>query len=223
MYIPPAFNIMAPEVLREHMQSYPLATLIIHNSEQEIDAHHIPLIWNESSSTHGTLSGHVSINNSLWKQCIANTTPVLAIFHGPHSYISPSWYPSKKENGKAVPTWNYAVVHAHGILHAVTDLALIKKHLSQLSGRHEKNMPHPWQMRDAPESFIDTLARAVIGIKIEITHLQGKYKLSQNQPIDNREGVIESLQKTFAHNTLTPDTQALAIADLMKQKLNNTH
>ena len=119
----------------------------------------------------------------------------LVIFQGPDSFISPSWYPSKRENAKVVPTWNYAVVHAHGVLRFVDDPAWVRSHVEALTREHEGKRDSPWAVTDAPADYVDKMVAAVIGIEISITGLVGKWKVSQNRSMSDRVGVVEALER----------------------------
>jgi transcriptional regulator len=119
--------------------------------------------------------------------------PALVIFQGPQSFITPSWYPTKQETGRVVPTWNYVVVHAHGRMRVVDDLTEVRSHLERLTDRHEQRRENPWKVTDAPADFIDKMATAVVGIEMKIERLVGKWKASQNRSMPDREGVVNGL------------------------------
>ena len=135
------------------------------------------------------MRGHVARANPVWK---AGEGEALAIFLGPHAYVSPSWYPSKAETGKAVPTWNYITVHAKGRIRWIQDADWLRAHVTALSDAHESPRPEPWKVGDAPESYIDALLRAIVGFELEITQLDGKYKLTQNRDAADREAVRDA-------------------------------
>jgi transcriptional regulator len=139
----------------------------------------------------GLLRGHVARANPLWRS--ADGREVLVQFNGPQAYISPSYYPSKAEHGKAVPTWNYVLVQAHGRLRAVDDATATHRLVSELTGRHEGGRAAPWAVDDAPPDYIAQMVRAVVGIEISVTALVGKWKLSQNRSAADRDGVVEGL------------------------------
>ena len=141
---------------------------------------------------YGALRGHVAQSNPIW-QDFEPDKEVLAIFHGPEAYISPSWYATKKESGKVVPTWNYAVVHAYGTLRIVEDAGWIRDQLESLTNNSEASFAEPWTLNDAPKDFTEKLIGTIVGIEIEITRLSGKWKASQNQPLENQLGVIQGL------------------------------
>ncbi|HSI46605.1 MAG TPA: FMN-binding negative transcriptional regulator [Methylophilus sp.] len=194
MYIPKHFSENDHEALNEVIRAYPLATLVT-NASGNLDANHLPLHFTQRENSLGTLSGHVARANPLGKQIVAGQK-VLAIFHGPQAYITPSWYPSKLHTSMVVPTWNYVVVHAHGQLTLRDDAEWLRKHLETLTAKHETGFEKPWQVEDAPLAFIETLIRAVVGIEIEITRLAGKCKVSQNQPVENQIGVMQGLRES---------------------------
>ena len=192
MYIPKHFDEPRVDVLRELIRARPLATLVT-LSPGGLNANHIPLHLLEEPAPLGTLQGHVARSNPIWSDC-AKDVEVLAIFHGPDAYITPSWYPTKAETGKAVPTWNYAVAHAYGALRVIDDASWVRAHLETLTATHEAAFPEPWHLSDAPHDFTEKLIEAVVGIEIVITRLSGKWKVSQNQPPQNQAGVIHGLR-----------------------------
>jgi transcriptional regulator len=192
MYIPKQFEQPRVEAMHELMRAYPLATLVTLTSGG-LDANHIPLHLSDAPAPFGTLRGHVARANPLWSD-FAKDIEVLAIFHGPDTYITPSWYATKQETGKVAPTWNFAVAHAHGALRVIDDAAWVRAHLEALTDCHEANCAKPWAVSDAPREFTDKLIESVVGIEIVITRLSGKWKVSQNQPEQNRAGVIEGLR-----------------------------
>jgi transcriptional regulator len=191
MYIPKHFEQPSLEVMHELMRARPLATLVTLSSGG-LEANHIPLHLSETPAPFGTLRGHVARANPLWRD-FAKELEVLAIFHGTDAYITPSWYATKQETGKVAPTWNYAAVHAYGALRVIDDAGWVREHLETLTDHHETNFLKPWAVSDAPGEFIEETVKAIVGIEIVITKLSGKWKVSQNQPEQNRAGVIEGL------------------------------
>lgn len=196
MYTPTHFAESRPEVLHALMRAHPLAALVLNDEAGTLDAHHLPLLLQVDEATgRAWLRGHVARANPLWRQAQASGgLPVLAIFQGAQAYISPNWYPSKAETHRAVPTWNYAVVHAHATLRAVDDPAWLRTLLTDLTATHEAHQPQPWQLSDAPTDYLERMLAAVVGIELEVTRLTGKWKTSQNQPAANRAGVVQGLQ-----------------------------
>lgn len=196
MYLPPAFRETRPALLHALIRTRPLATLVS-QADGLLDANHLPLQLCATERTPlGILRGHVARANPLARDAATAPPepPVLAIFHGPQAYITPNWYPSKAADGRAVPTWNFVVVHAHGRLRYVEDAAWLEAHLSALSAAQEAAFTPSWQLTDAPADYTRRLMAAVVGIEIEITQLVGKFKLSQNQPPANQAGIIAGLQ-----------------------------
>ncbi|MDX2170809.1 MAG: FMN-binding negative transcriptional regulator [Deltaproteobacteria bacterium] len=191
MYLPNHFAETRPEVLRALMQVQPFATLVTQGSGG-LTADHVPLELDTAPQPLGSLIGHVARANPLWRGLAAGV-PALAIFHGPQAYVSPAWYPSKREHGKVVPTWNYVVVHAAGTLRAVEDRAWLRALVERLTARHEAGRREPWQVSDAPPEFLDAMLGGIVGIELRIERLQGKWKLSQNRPPADVSGVIDAL------------------------------
>lgn len=191
MYVPAHFKEQNVAAMHALMRAQPLATLIVLSSDG-LNANHIPLHLSEQPSPFGTLRGHVARANPVWNDH-AGEVDALAVFHGPDAYITPSWYATKKDTGKVVPTWNYAVVHASGRLRIIEDAAWLRAQLEALTAHNEAAFQAPWSVADAPRDFTDKLIGAIVGIEIVITKLYGKSKLSQNQPPQNQAGVIEGL------------------------------
>lgn len=197
MYLPKHFDEPRVDVMHGLMRAYPLATLVTLSSNG-LDANHIPLQLAAGASPFGTLQGHIARANPLGRE--VGKIDVLAIFQGPDAYISPSWYATKKATGKAVPTWNYAVVHAHGTLRVIDDALWVRAQIEALTMHNEAPFAHPWAVSDAPSDYTEKMIAAVVGIEIEITRLTGKWKVSQNQPAENRAGVLEALRNNGGDN-----------------------
>jgi len=187
MYVPDHFREDRPDVLHEAVRRIGFATLVT----KDLDANHLPMLLDGN-----VLRGHVARANPVWKQ---GDGTALAIFLGPHAYVSPNWYPSKAETGKAVPTWNYITVHARGIIRWIQDGEWLRANVTALAQAHEAGQPAPWQVSDAPASYVDSLLRAIVGFELTIETLQGKYKLSQNRDAADRAGVRDA----FAREGLT--------------------
>jgi transcriptional regulator len=207
MYIPKHFDEPRVEIMHELIRERPLATLVTLDS-QGLVANHIPLHLSTEPAPLGTLRGHIARSNKIQADIEA-----LAIFHGPDTYITPSWYATKKEHGKVVPTWNYVVVHAYGTLQLIDDASWVRAQLEILTHHNEKGFPEPWAVSDAPREYTDKLIEMVIGVEIVITKLSGKWKVSQNQPHQNQSSLIEGLVRSGL-----PDSSK--IADLVKQRSN---
>lgn len=191
MYIPKQFEEPGIEVLHELICARPLATVVTLSSGG-LNANHIPLHLSAEPSPFGTLRGHVARANPLWTD-FAEDVETLAVFHGPDAYITPSWYATKQETGNAVPTWNYAVVHAYGTLRVIDDAAWVRANIDALTEHNESAFPEPWAVSDAPRDFTERLIGAIVGIEIVITRLSGKWKVSQNQLPQNQAGVVQGL------------------------------
>lgn len=177
--------------------------------DSAIVTNHIPFVLHENQGEFGTLVGHVARSNPIWNEFSTDAESVV-VFQGEQAYISPSWYPSKHEHGKAVPTWNYVVVHAHGIPTKIDDPAWLFKHLNELTNIHESEQILPWKVSDAPDGFIDQLVQTIVGIEIPINKIIGKWKLGQNRPQADKLGVIAGLQSTN-------DAEAMALASKLKK------
>jgi transcriptional regulator len=166
-------------------------------------ADHIPLMLHQATDGQITMRGHVARANPIWSA--ANGKAVLAVFQGPHAYISPSWYASKAEHGKVVPTWNYAVVHVHGVLTAIDDFAWFHAHASAMTERNEASVGKSWKVTDAPDDYIRNTARAIVGIEIAVERIEGKWKMSQNRSAADRASVaagLASVHKTGAASAM---------------------
>ncbi|MEG0009162.1 MAG: FMN-binding negative transcriptional regulator [Aeromonas sp.] len=193
MYLPTHFAVTDPEALHALMRAYPLGTLVTHG-EGGLDADHLPFEFDAEEGEHGVLRAHVARNNPLW-QAVTDGQEVLVVFKAADGYVSPNWYPSKQEHHKQVPTWNYAVVHAHGRIRVRDDARFVRRLLASLTRVHEAAEPAPWKMADAPRDYLEAMVAAVVGIEIEISELVGKFKLSQNKEAADRQGVVDALQE----------------------------
>jgi len=216
MYQPPHFQETRGEVLAALMRAHPFATLVTKAADAAcgFGADHLPMEYDPLPAPFGTLRGHVARANPVWRGAAgaAGTNQALAIFQGPHAYISPAWYPSKLEAGKAVPTWNYAVVHAHGPLKFFEDRQQLRNLVEKLTDRHEAGRPHPWRVSDAPADYLEQMLKAIVGIEMPLTGLVGKWKLSQNRSAPDRVGVIAGLNAERG-------VHALEMANLIEETL----
>lgn len=177
MYVVNSFDETRLPVLHGLIEAYPLGALITGGGG--LSADHIPFeIAPDGDTPFGVLRAHVARANPLWQR---SGEEVMALFQGPSAYVSPSLYEEKAITGKVVPTWNYAVVHAHGVLRAIDDAAWIFALLERLSRQHEGSRPLPWAIQDAPAAFIDQLLEVLVGIEIPVARIQGKWKMSQNR------------------------------------------
>jgi len=191
MYIPKHFEVTDAKALLELIHDYPLATLVT-TSASGLNANHVPMHITTMLEHYGTLRGHVARANPLLED-INGDNQSLAIFHGPNTYITPSWYETKKEHGKVVPTWNYAVVHVYGRVQIVDDPKWLRAQIETLTNQNEAQFSEPWAVADAPVEFTEKLLESIVGIEMKITKLVGKWKVSQNQPSQNRESVNAGL------------------------------
>lgn len=208
MYVPKHHEETDISILHSLVRSHPLATWVT-QGDGELLANHIPFLLDPTRGDLGTLVGHVAKANRVW-QSFSTTVNSVLVFQGAETYITPSWYPSKHAHGKAVPTWNYAVVHAHGLPRVIEDRERMLQILNQLTDVHEADQALPWKVSDAPQEFIDQLLQSIVGIEIPIAKLVGKWKVSQNRPEADKLGVVAGL---LARN----DPQSKEMASLVNQ------
>jgi transcriptional regulator len=192
MYVPKIFEQTDPEYLIRIIKDYPFATLVTHSSSG-LEANHIPFSLNKTDNQ-DILQGHVSKANPLWKN-LNDQSEVLVIFQGPNSYISPNYYPTKKETGMVVPTWNYVTVHVKGVMSYIHDADWKLKMINKLTNQHEASQTVPWTVADAPEAFTKKMLSAIVGIEIKVSSMLGKWKVSQNQVENNKLGVMAGLSQ----------------------------
>lgn len=178
------------EVQHDLIESHPLGLLISSGSEGPI-ANALPFLLQREAGRFGTLQVHMSRGNDQWHGLEGQR--VLAVFQGPHAYVSPTLYATKNETGKVVPTWNYAMVQVRGVARLRTDAVWLEAQISALTARNERNRSLSWAVGDAPRSFIESQMRGIVGVEIEIDRIEGKWKVSQNRPEADRRGVAEGL------------------------------
>ncbi len=193
MYVPPAFREDRPEILRAAMQAAGLAALVTVTADGPF-ASHLPLLLDPEDGPHGVLHGHIAKANPQWRATLPHV-PALAIFAGPDAYISPSWYPSKQEHGRVVPTWNYVTVHAVGPVEFFDDEEHLHQLVSRLTRQREAARAQPWSVDDAPADFVAAQLRGIVGVTLRIDRLLGKWKLSQNRPAADQLGVVAGLDE----------------------------
>lgn len=191
MYIPAHFDEPRSEVLHALIQAHPLGLLVTHGAGG-LDANHIPFELEPRHGGAGLLRAHVARANPVWQQVQAGDE-VLVVFRAGEAYVSPSWYPSKHEAHRQVPTWNYQAVHVHGRITVHDDVRWVRGLVARLTLRHEAAEPRPWKMGDSAPEFIDGLLAAIVGLEIEITRIEGKRKLSQNKEVRDIEGAAAAL------------------------------
>jgi transcriptional regulator len=192
MYMPAHFEETRVPTMHDLIRAHPFGALVTSTSAG-LDANHVPFEIDPEPAPYGTLRAHVARANPVWRD--AGNTSVLVIFQGPSTYISPAWYPTKQETGKVVPTWNYAVVHAHGTLRAIDDRAWLRAFVETLTNRHESRRHEPWLVADAPADYVESMVGGIIGLEVPISRLVGKWKVSQNRPAQDRAGVVEGLSR----------------------------
>lgn len=190
MYIPEHFAETDVAMLLDFIQRSPLGALVV-CGETGLEANHVPFELERTAGALGTLRCHVARGNAVWRNAGAEC---LVIFQGPSAYISPNLYESKREHGKVVPTFNYVAVHAHGRLTSQEDEKWLRGLLGRLTRRFEESQATPWKMGDAPQEYIDSLLDKIVGVEIEIARLEGKWKMSQNQTVADRAGVVTGLR-----------------------------
>jgi transcriptional regulator len=196
------------------MRAAPFANLVTMGSEG-LDATPLPLMLDPSDGPHGSLIGHIARANPQWRTT-DKAHEALAIFSGPDSYITPSYYETKRLTGKVVPTWNYVTVHARGRISFFQEPEALLELVRRLTDRHEGERPAPWAVSDAPADFIQSQLRAIVGLRLEITQLAGKWKMSQNRSPADRAGVVAGLR---ADGGPVAEAVADAVADAMQREV----
>lgn len=189
MYQPPQFKETRLEILHGLIRAHSLGLLVCNGPEGPI-ANPIPFLLDAAEGKRGVLRAHLSKANPAW-QVIGQQreTPVLAVFQGPQAYVTPSWYETKKQTGKVVPTWNYVIVQVRGRAEIIDDRDWLRNQIEALTHQHESGRAAVWQVSDAPERFIEAQMKGIIGLRIEIAEIEGKWKVSQNRPVEDRTGV----------------------------------
>jgi len=190
MYRPEAFDQPDRAALLAAIAEAPFATVVSQTSGG-LEASHLPLLHVEEGGE-DRLIGHFAKANPQWQSLEGQA--VLAIFQGPQGYVSPGWYASKREHGRVVPTWNYIAVHVHGEARLIQEAEALHALVSRLTQRFEASRPEPWAVTDAPMRFTDGMLKGIVGLSIAVSRIEGKWKLSQNRPAADREGVIAGLE-----------------------------
>jgi transcriptional regulator len=191
MYNPEHFRETRQEVLHAFIDAHPLGALVTQRASG-MTADHVPMLRATLDDGTPVLRGHVARANQVHRE-LAEDASVLVIFSGPQAYITPSFYPSKQEHGRVVPTWNYSVVHVRGRIRFIYDAPWLHDLVSQLTDRHEATRPAPWQVSDAPADYIEGMLKAIVGLEIRIEAIEGKFKQSQNRDARDRAGVAAGL------------------------------
>lgn len=210
MYLPKQFEETSVPVLLSLIKAHPLATVIT-MSVSGLNANHIPMVLVESTNGQMALRGHVARANPMLADLVVSPQTLL-VFQGAEHYITPSWYATKKETEKVVPTWNYAVVHVKGQMRVVDDAAWLHQQLEDLTVQQESTRAMPWSVNDAPAEFLDQIKQAIVGFEVQVESMVGKWKVSQNQPPKNRATVVEGLEREGTE-------KALLMRDLVKKNL----
>jgi transcriptional regulator len=193
MYQPPHFEEKRLEVIHALIRAHPLGLLISAGPEGLL-ADPLPFLLDAEIGAKGRLRAHLAKANPQCRLLADNPDmPVLAVFQGVDTYVTPSWYQTKQETGKVVPTWNYAIVQARGRARVIDDRDWLAAQITELTAAHEASRDQPWKVTDAPEAFIGAQIKGIVGLKVEISDITGKWKVSQNRPIEDRIGVANGL------------------------------
>lgn len=191
LYIPPAFRESELAQLHAHIAASGLTTLITVGPDGPLVSH-IPMHFDPARGAQGVVEGHLARGNPQWKDSDL-AKPAVAQFMGPDAYVSPSWYPSKQEHGKVVPTWNYSVVCVRGRLEIFDDPEQLRAQVTRLTDRFEGRFPAPWQVDDAPSDYLERQFKGIVGVRLHVESIEGKAKLSQNRTETDRDGVAAAL------------------------------
>jgi transcriptional regulator len=192
MFCPAIFREERPEVLRTLIRAHPLATLVSHGPAGLV-ANLVPFTLVEREDGPDLVRAHLARANDQVEE-LRQATEALVLFHGPQAYVTPSWYPTKHEHGRAVPTWNYIAVEMRGLPTVIDDADWIRAQIDALTDQQERSRAEPWAVADAPAPFVAGQLRAIVGLEIPVVRIEGKWKVSQNQPAGNRAGVIAGLR-----------------------------
>jgi transcriptional regulator len=193
MYMPAQFKEERIEVLHDAIRQVRLGTLVT-LGPQGLEASHVPMLVDPAPAPYGTLRGHIAKANGQWR-APAKDTQALAMFLGPNAYVTPSWYATKKQTGKVVPTWNYVAIHAYGPAEFFDDPDQLLAIVTGLTDTHEKPRAAPWAVTDAPTDFIRAQLKGIVGFQLPIARLEGKWKMSQNRTAEDRSGVVEGMAR----------------------------
>jgi transcriptional regulator len=191
LYNPRWFKEDNVEALQDEVNRLSFGTIITLTKSGMV-ASHVPMLVDRSRGELGTLFGHVARGNAQWRDSSPGGQG-LAVFLGPDAYISPSWYKTKKETGEVVPTWNYVAIHVRGPVSFFEETERIRGIVTKLTGHHEADSKKPWEVTDAPADYIDGELKQIVGFEMPIAKIEGKWKMSQNRPKSDREGVVTNL------------------------------
>jgi transcriptional regulator len=193
VYLPSHFAETRVEVLHQAIERAGLATLVS-TGPGGLDASHIPLLLEPTPGPLGRLLGHVARANAQWQTTLPDVD-ALVIFLGTDAYVTPSWYATKRETGKVVPTWNYVAIHAHGHVRFFEERERLLDVVTRLTDRHEQRRASPWRVTDAPAEYVDAMLKGIVGVEFTITRLEGKWKASQNRSDADRQRASEGLER----------------------------
>jgi len=202
MFQPKPFIENDLDIISELVRANPLGTLVV-SSGGVFEVNHLPFVFDSGDKDSLKLRAHIPKASPLLAYLESESTPCVVVFQGANGYISPAWYETKKQHGKAVPTWNYAVAHVHGEISLVRDTAWVVQQLEDLTSSQEDNREEPWHMSDAPQDYIDQQLSFLVGVEIAVTKIEAKTKASQNQPTENRASVLSALQAEQPDSDLT--------------------
>ena len=211
MYVPDHYRVDDIADMHGMMRANPFAVLVSHGADGLV-ATHLPTVLKADAGEIGVIEAHFARANPHWKMFDPSGTDALLIYSGPHIYIRPSWYPTKAENGKVVPTWNYAAVHVYGRVELVHEADWLHAHVSDITHQQEAANDEPWAVSDAPEEYTKVMLRGIVGMRFEITRVEGKRKMSQNKSDVERRGVVEGLRSQ-------DDSNAAVVAQLVEGQL----
>ena len=211
MYRPDHFRVDDVKEMHALMGARPFASFVSAGANG-LFASHLPTVLKDEGR-YGVIECHLARANPHWKD-LADVTEALMIFHGPETYITPNWYPSKAQHGKVVPTWNFAAVHAYGRPEVMQDRDWLLRHVTQLTAQQESGEPRPWALSDAPPAFIDAMLRGIVGFRFAIARLEGKWKMSQNREMQDRAGVVTGLRRRG-------EGDDLAVADIVAHRIES--
>jgi transcriptional regulator len=196
MYQPQHFREDDPAIQHALIRAHPLGLLVTMGAAG-LEANLIPFVLDASAGEQGMLKGHLARPNLQWRD-FDPAVGALVVFQGAEAYITPSWYAAKAETGKVVPTWNYAVVQVHGRIRAIEDRGWLRAQIEALTQSQEEHREQQWHVADAPPPFVDAQLGGIVGVEIEITGIEGKWKVSQNRPANDRPGIVAGLRSDGA-------------------------
>jgi len=216
VYVPPHFSVDDLAQLQDGMRRFPFAAIVTHG-EAGLVASHVPVLLETEPAPYGTLLFHFARPNPHWRTIAANAQ-TLVMFLGPHAYVSPAWYATTRETGKVVPTWNYVAIHAYGHAEAFDDAERLRDLVTRLTNANEHGRPSPWAVDDAPREFIDSQLKGIVGLRMPIERLEGKWKMSQNRPPADVAGAVGALEGSERQEDRTT---AQIMASLLARRENS--